>query len=471
MGFYDSLKGVATGLFKRDTTNKQNLINLFNEAFLWAVNGGYAAYEPNGPTYINQGYNVNPMVYSMVNAMSQKTATVPIYVKEIEDKNQLKKLQRFREATGRKMTIEQKMREVTLELKAFKDGEKPFPMDRPNATQTWQEWLALYKTFLKTTGNAYIYILSVKDGLNKGKPMAVYLLPSHMMQIVLKPQTSLLGVEDPVSGYILIQGRTYLEFPNEEVIHIKYANPNYGQNGEHLYGQSPLRAALKNIQSANSGLDLNIKTLKSGGAFGFIHGKGPAGITPAQAAELKDRLKEMDASPENLSKIAGVSAELGFQRISLTSDELRPFDYLEFDERMIANVLAWPLDDGDRSDFGGTIAELRKQRVTDNIVPDLELLMKALNDEFITKFKGYENSMLEFDIMELPEMQDDATQLSSWLYAGLDKGIFSRNEVRKALRWEESTEAAMDIYTVTSDIITLEEAIDNDFNTEEDEQV
>ena len=87
-----------------------------------------------------------------------------------------------------------------------------------------------------------------------------------------------------------------------------------------------MRAALRNIESSNSAMELNIKTLKSGGAFGFIHGKGPAGITQAQAKELKERLIEMNASPENLGKIAGVSAELGFQRISLTSEELKPFD-------------------------------------------------------------------------------------------------------------------------------------------------
>lgn len=468
MSLYDSIKQSITGLFGKQAS-KDNFMNPFNEAFNWAVNGGYASYEPNGPTYISKGYNVNSMVYSMVNAMSQKTASVPIYVKEVEDEVEMTKLLRLRSATGGKGTIEQKMREISLELKAFKNGDKPFPMEKPNPNQSWQEWIALFKTFIKTTGNAYIYMLSVKDGPDAGKPMAAYLLPSHLMQIVLKSHTAMLGIEDPVDGYILVQGRSYLNFKSDDVIHVKYGNPNYGQNGEHLYGQSPLRSALKNIESSNSALDLNIKTLKSGGAFGFIHGKGPVGITATQAKELKDRLLEMDASPENLSKIAGVSAELGFQRISLTSDELKPFDYLEFDEKQIANVLAWPLDDGSRGDFGGTIAELRKQRVTDNIVPDLNLLMLALNEKFLPRFPGYENCRLEFDIMEMPEMQDDASQLSAWLYQGLDKGVFHRDEIRKALRWPETGEKAMGVYTVTSDIITLEEAIDNDFNTDEDE--
>jgi len=470
MGFYDSIRQNVMSLFGNKSTSK-NFINQFNEAFLWAVNGGYTAYEPNGPTYIEQGYNVNPMVYAIVNQMAQKTATVPIYVKKIEDEEAMTKLLRHRLATGAGGTMEQKMREISLEVKAFQEGEKPFPMKRPNATQTWVEFMALYKTFLKTTGNAYIFMLTVDEGLNKGKPMAVYLLPSHMMQIVLKSQTALLGIEDPVDGYILVQGRSYLNFKNEDVIHIKYANPNYGQNGEHLYGQSPLRAALRNIESSNLAMNLNIKTLKSGGAFGFIHGKGPSGITPTQAAEMKERLVEMNQSPENLSKIAAVSADLGFQRISLTSEELKPFDYLRFDQKQIANVLAWSdtllnNDDGGKYDKQ---KEEKKRVIIDNIVPDLNLLINALNEEFLPRFKGYEGCRLEFDVMELPEMQEDAGQLSQWLYSGLDKGLFTRNEVRKALRWTETKDASMDVFTVTSDIITLDEAIDNDFNTGKDE--
>jgi HK97 family phage portal protein len=367
------------------------------------------------------------------------------------------------DSTKGNLSMTQRLKFTKLITKAYSKEDKPFPMERPNVNQTWTEWIALYKTFIKTTGNVYIYCLAPEDGVNKGKPVQVYLLPSHLMQIVVKDNVDFLTSENPIKEYILTEGASYIEFDAEKVIHIKYSNPNYDENGAHLYGISPLRAALKNIQNSNTGLDLNIKTLKSGGAFGLIHAKSTP-LTEDQAKSIKDRLLEMDSSPDRLSKIAGVSAEVGFTRLSLTSDELKPFDYLAFDRQQIADCLIWELVDSNRGDFGGTIEQLRKQRVTDNIQPDLKLLTQALNEQFLPRFKGYENAEIIFDIMELPEMQTDVKELTEWLNTALDRGVINRNEYRNAIHYLEVDEEDMTRFTVTNDIISLEEALDNDFN-------
>ncbi len=212
-----------------------------------------------------------------------------------------------------------------------------------------------------------------------------------------------------------------IPFEAENVIHIKYSNPEYGNNGEHLYGVSPLRAALKNIESSNESLNLNIKTLKSGGAFGFFYAENQS-LDEKQADSFKERLREMQASPENLANIAASSVKMGFQRMSLTSDELKPFDYLNFDKEMISEVLDWAIDSADRGDFGGTIAQIRKKRITDNIQPDLKLLSDAWNKYFLPKFKGYENTEIIFDVNELPEMQIDFSEQVTTLLKLQDSG-------------------------------------------------
>jgi len=311
------------------------------------------------------------------------------------------------------MQLSQKLKHIALETKAFADQSAPLPLKQPNPYQSWTEFGQLYKTFIRMTGNAYIYTPSVEDGMNAGVPQALYLLPSHLVKIVVKEDVSFLGLENPVKEYMLIEGSLQSTFPAEDVIHIRYGNPNYSEDGSHLYGHSPLRALLKNIQSSNDAMELNAKTMKSGGAFGFIHGKNVP-ITEEQAQQLKQRLTEMNDDPSDLARIAGTSAEMGFTRISLTADELRPFDYLKFDMKQICNALGWSdnlmnNDDGGKHDKQ---LEERKRVVTDNIVPDLKLLTDALNESFLPRFKGYQNYCLEFDIMELPEMQDDAKELS-----------------------------------------------------------
>ncbi len=437
--------------------------NLFNEAFFKMLGGGYTQYDTNADTYIEKGYNYNPLVYTPISQMSNKTASIPYYIKKIEDKKSLAKYNNLRKATSMNMTFEQKIRFNSLEKKAFEKDVMTFPLEAPNPNQSWTEFFSLYKTFIKCTGNFYQYDLSPSEGKNAGQPIASYILPSHKMQIVLKSKPDMLGIESPIDYYMLIEGNQFIKFPVEDIIHVKYANPNYDQSGSHLYGLAPLKAGLRNIQSSNTGIDLNIKTQLNGGAFGFITAKDVA-LQPHQAEDLKKRLKEMDASRENLSKIAGYSVPLEFTRMSLSSDELKPFDYLDFDEKQIAGVLDWPLDSGDRGDYGGTLKEIKKWRITDNIVPDLNLLTDAWNKHYIPKFKGYEGSCIEFDVMELPEMQDDLNELSTYLYNGLDRAVFNRDEVRAGLRYNKLETPEMERYTVAQDVMTLEEAISNEFD-------
>lgn len=439
---------------------KNTVRNKYAEAFFKTLGWGYTAYDQKASTYLNEGYGINSDVYSVIQQMATKTVSIPYYVKKVKDKDAKARLESLRISTKEIFTHQQYIKSRILETKAFDEKELSFPLERPNPLQTWGEVWALYKTFLRTTGNFYLYMLAPEEGMNKGKPLQCYVLPSHLMQIVLKDGADLLSLESPISHYVLIEGNQYIEFKAENVIHVKLPNPFFDFEGGHLYGLSPLRAALKNIQSSNEALNNNIRTMKNGGAFGFIHGKNAA-FTEPQAREIKERMKEMDASPERLSKIAGVSAEIGFVRISLTTDELKPFEYLKYDRKAICNVLGWSdkllnNDDGAKYD---NVDSFRQQVITDNIMPDLKLLEEALNDNFLPRFKGYENTVIEWDYSELPEMQSDMEKLSKTCNDELDRGVINRNEYRAAMKYPAIDRPEMEVHTVGINIQTLEDAI------------
>ena len=439
--------------------------NMFNQAFFQYWGGGYTSYDVNNKSYIDKGYNTNPDVFATITQMATKTASVPYEVKNVKDKKSHAKLRQLDNATKGIHSFIQKVQKSFLETKAYSDEDMPFPLDVPNSTQTWIEVFALYKTYMKTIGNCYFYILSPSDGMNKGVPMQLYVLPAHLMQIVLKTGANMIGVESPISHYILVEGNGMIRFECEDVIHIKYPNPNFDLNGEHLYGMSPLRSALRNIQSQNNAIDLNIKTLQNGGAFGFLHAKnGQRPLTQPQADSLKEKLVEMDRSPERLSRIAGSSAEIGFTRISLTTDELKPFDYLQWDRKTICNVLIWPdelLGNDGKASLGKTDTnQARKQAVTDNILPDLKLLEEPFTKRFIQKFKGYENAVIEWDVTELPEMQTDMKEMSETLNAI----PITPNEFRKAFKYESKDDDGMDVVWINSGKQRIDEVSDGVIN-------
>jgi HK97 family phage portal protein len=398
--------------------------------------------------------------------MATKTSSVPYTIKKIEDKGQKQKLSKLLKATKHELTPQQEVKRLMLETKAYTESDYTMPLVMPNPLQTWNEFLELYKTLIKITGNVYIYKLMPSEGKNKGTPLALYLLPSHLMEIVLKKDADMISVESPIEGYQLIEGNVGLTFTADEITHIKYPNPNFDLNGSHLYGFAPFKALLKNIESSNLALDLNIKTMKSGGAFGLIHSKGQTPLTPDQAKGFKDKLKEMDKDPDKLAKIAAVSAEVGFLRLSLTTDELKLFEYLNFDQKQICNALGWSdkLLNNDSAKYGDNIKEHRKQVVIDNIIPDLELFATAFNNDILPLFKNYKGTCLYFEYSELPEMQEDMKKMVDWIIPSVKEGLFSRKVARTFMKLPESDNKLMDEITVSSDILTLEQALD-DFPT------
>jgi hypothetical protein len=447
---------------------KNGNTNLFNQSIYKLVGGFTSSYNATLETLIIKGYGENPDVNAIVNQQASKTTAVPYYVRKIDDTQAYKKLKKY----PNNPSFQQKLSIGKLKLKAYDtDTEQPMPLERPNVNQSWNDIVFLFKVYLKVCGNVYLYKQTVSEGANTGKPLQLYILPSHWMQIVLKKNASLLSVENPIDYYIMQQGNQLVRFEADSIIHIKRSNPFYDNSGSHLYGYSELMAAIRNISSSNSGIDNNLKTMLNSGVYGFIHaGTGGTPLTAEQGQSLKDRLVEMDDDTTRLSNIAGSSANLGFTRISLTTDELKPFEYLSYDRRTLSNCLNWNVDllNEERSVSGGfgvdTMIEARKRVVVDNIKPDLDLLAEYLNPYFIQKFKGYEDSVIEWDISELPEMQTDMELMSKWI----NLVPLTLNEKRVVFNYEEIEDEMMNEVYIPTGIVNLN---DPSLNTLMDGQI
>ncbi|MEF9476778.1 phage portal protein [Chryseobacterium sp. 1B4] len=225
-------------------------------------------------------------------------------------------------------------------------------------------------------------------------------------------------------------------------------------NGSHLYGLSPIKVLLRNIESSNEALNNNVKTMKNSGVFGLISGKDSV-LTAEQAMQLKQRLVDMDKDSGRLSKIGGLSVPVDFTKLSVDTKDLLPFEFLKFDQKAICNVLGWS-DALLNNDNGGKYdkqKEERKRVITDNIHPDLILLQQAWTEKFIRKFKGYENAVIEFDITELPEMQEDYKAMVEWM----DKAPLTPNEKRTALKYETLPDDGMDTVWINSGLKRIDD--------------
>lgn len=439
-------------------TPKKALTNAFNEAFFSLIGGGWTAYDSSAKTYIEKGYNENPDVYAIVSQIARKFSSVPGVLKEVKDKNAKKELKRL---YGKALKPQEILRKSQLETKAYNEDleEIEEPLERPNYYQSETEFKALWETFMLLTGNAYQWILSPEDGVNAGRPMERFLLPAHYVQIVLKKDYNLNSLESPIDHYILMMGNSFIRFEAKDIIHSKFPNPNYDLSGRHLYGQSPLEAAKRDIQLSNTTIDHSNSTMANGGVYGFIHAKdGQTPLTQPQADDLKARLIEMQASKQILGRIAGASAPLGFTQLSVDTDKMQPHTYSDAAQKRIANCLGWStllLNTDAKYD---NLDAAWQMAISNRITPDLAIYADDLNAYYYPRFKELRNAEVHFDVSELPEMQGDMKVLAEWMAIAIDNGAVKPKEFRIALRYPADDTLETDKFYLKQGIVPIEEA-------------
>lgn len=386
----------------------------------------------------------NADVFAVVSQMAKKCASVPYYIKKVDNEKSLRKFN----ANRNKVNL--------LHLKslndAFNDDYLPIPLENPNPLYDWQHFFQLYTMYLTTTGNVFIY----KHYNELDELVGLYLLPSYLMKIYVKEKNTYLENESPILGYDLIYNSgASVPFHASEVEHIKLPNPEWGLNGEHLYGLSPLKPAYYNVENQIQATKHLYKMFKSSGAFGFIFAKGEA-LKEAQARQFTERIKEMDESKERLARISGIAKEIGFTRIALGNADLQPWKSLDFDRKTICNVLGWRdelLNNDGKSRLGGDESnEARKAVLMDTVLPLLQMLEKSLERCF-DKFKGYDNTKFIFDITDMPEVQDDIAKLVEWA----SKAPITTNEFRELLKYEAIDEDIANKILIRQGYMTLDE--------------
>jgi len=430
---------------------EKQLTNAYNQAFFQYVNGQKITFDYSRKSYLDAYLN-NPDINAIINQIADKTNEVPYYIKKINDKKSYRKRDRLMTATKGNLSIQQLAQKKLLEVKAFGEDteEIELKLKRPNPLHTWKELFALYRIFMETDGNAYFFKIKVDGGNNNGKIKQLYILPSNLVQIVLKKNADTIIDETPIDYYVLTDGDSLIKFEVEDIIHIKYANPNFDMSGSHLYGLSPLRAALKNIESSNAGLIHNVKNLKNGGVFGFYYSDDAnVPLTPEQATQFKERLIDMNSDPSNLSRIAGSAIKLGFQRLSLDADQLKVIENLNFDRKVFANLLGWSdiLLNNHTASTMDNIHQEKRRVLTGKVQAGLLLLQEAFNSELVPFLEGCDNTCVwEWDISEMPEMQEDIDRMIKWM----KEAYLTPNEIRQAVKYETSDLDGMDSVWVGS---------------------
>jgi len=162
------------------------------------------------------------------------------------------------------------------------------------------------------------------------------MLPTSKLQVIS-------GNGRNISGFMMDNDTSVQEIPASDVLWMRAANPDFNQNDNWLFGQSPFRAALDSIQIYNDAKQSLLWYQQNKGAQKVLVNKdNEIEFSPEALDQLKDKLRKQAQGNNNTGNIPIIDANLDAIDVSSGLEALMLFEQLEQSAQDICNVLNFP---------------------------------------------------------------------------------------------------------------------------------
>jgi phage portal protein BeeE len=380
--------------------------------------------------YVNEGFNLNSLIYSAVMYKVRAMATAPL-----------------RAWTG------------DVDTPELLPADNPLQqlVARPNFHQSWVEFHSQNVVYLNIAGNAYIWMNKGEQKEREERGLGDSNIPIEMYS--LRPDRVFIvpGVVDGthrIVGYVYTPEGTSAEFTSlgkadrlrmlhegkaipirpEDMMHVKL--PNALDPLEGLgYGLSPLSALARNADVDNSVTHFLQLFFRQGVMVPGVLSSDKTLSDPV-IARIKRQWKEMYGGYERWSEEVGVlEAGAEYQRIGLTFQEM---GFETLDDRNETRILSPfgvpPILTGTRVGLNrstySNYKEARQAFWEDTMVPETELFQVDYQFFLANPDLGW---FVGFDFSHVPAFQGIRQENQDRFERGWELGAVSRNEYRRAL--------------------------------------
>ena len=198
--------------------------------------------------FLDEGYNTNTYVYSIINRIAETAASIPVLVESINSAG---------------------------EIEIIKEGDFYDFVHNPNPQTNYKSFTYQSLVYQLATGNEFHY--GVKGVGSNHFTERYNLAPQY---ITPKVKEVLTGPQ--ATSYKYNYNGTDYNLDIEEVMHLSKFNPDPASSNP-VMGLSPLAAAYRTLVASNETITADASLIKNKGAFGIISSKGDRGITPEEA--------------------------------------------------------------------------------------------------------------------------------------------------------------------------------------------
>ncbi len=386
----------------------------------------------NTDTYLQKGFEGNHVVFTIADYLGRKISTVPPILYKVKDKSAQKDYNYLRKE-GSYYNYRESLK---IKSKAFVEIEEHPILNilkKPNPTMNWDEFIYGYLVYKKFVGRSVIQGVSTQEGLNKGKPQELWLLPANYIQAVS-------GTDLNIIDYYQDSRNPEIKISTDEVMMIRNFSSDYSVPGGHLSGMSVLKSASKLLTKSNSAMEAETESLQNRGARTLVYPQIPKEILGG-GISMPDGVT-MDAMNEALNKrlreagnqgVVLNSLPLGIAQIGLSPVDLQILETNRFDIQMwcsLFHVDSRVIFNDHTSSTLDNMKTARLNTITDGVMPDIEALKNGLNEFLVQKWDS--SLVLDFDYTILPEIQDNLRSVAKDMK---DSEVFTINEIRQMWKY------------------------------------
>lgn len=371
--------------------------------------------------YIKDGYQANDIVYAAVMMVMDKVRVAPWGLYKVVDEVSLKK---YHAIISNKHGAHDWVEADRLRKKALEPIERPDSKTQKlagllkwaNDRTTFNDLVAEAVGYKMVTGNNFLWANLLEAGANQGVPQELFNLPAQYTNIVATrawPQR--------IVGYQMTAG--FLEkFNREAVMHTKYWNPEFGANGEGLYGMSPLKAGARTVTRSNSGKKAGATQLDNNGAAGIVYVDEPKEIIPATGRDaqrdvVKRAWNNEYTGAERYGKTAFSGYKMGYVAVGMSLKEMDLSTIETGDLRAIFNLWGLPsqLGNDPENKSYNNAKEAEKALTTRAAIPHMINFRDSLNKKLSGEWGGFKNIIADFDSSVYTELQEDMAAKWTWV--------------------------------------------------------
>lgn len=385
---------------------------------------------------VQQGFNANTAVYSIVKKYAKKAASIEHYLENKVDKAELE---------NHPLII---------------------LLERPNEKQSHFAFFKQVFAFYKVCGEAFIWLnrgdvtqMVDESGQLVDRSDKEY-QAMEIMEMWSIPPTEIAVIpedNDPfkVKGYQLTNDPR-IKFDKRDIIHWMDINLEWDEMSRpQLRGMSPLKPGYKTLTADNSFIDSMVRMAQNDGSKAIAYNKTLAPLQPEQKDQLEAVFSDKINNKDRKNSVAALQGDWGLLDLGMTSVDMDTLNARSFIYKEMCFLLGVPFAFFDSQVTWDNARARAIEWIFGEIKPDVAELNGELQRMLFPAFKlTDQQAKLCGDFDDLPELQEDREKMVNWL----NKAPLTGEERREALGYDESGEESMKVITSSELMYSMDKA-------------